>query len=149
MTQNKLLISDELSFDDYKQALQHISQTLIAEKIVSPSHLEALQEREESFPTGIAFEDYAVAIPHCEATHALKPAVYLIRLKQPVAFNRADDDQMVDVSLIMGLVVTDPADQLKLLRALFSRLQNKEFYEFLLNSSRDEIQQRFNQEIFY
>jgi len=146
---NKLLISDGLSFNDYTQVLQHISQTLIEQKIVSPSHLAALQEREASFPTGIVFEDYAVAIPHCEATHALKPAIYLIRLVEPVAFNRADEDELVDVSLVLGLVVTEPAEQLKLLKALFSRLQDKQFYEFLLNSSSDEIQQRFNQEIFY
>lgn len=149
MKQSQLFISNQVSFDNYQQALQHISQTLIEKGIVAPSHLAALQEREQSFPTGIAFEDYAVAIPHCEAAHALAPAVYIIRLETPVAFNRADEDETVDVSLIMGLVVTDPADQLKLLRALFSRLQNKEFYEFLLTSSVDEIQQRFNQEIFH
>lgn len=148
MNQNKLFISDGLTFNNHKEVLRHISQKLIKEKIVLPSHLEALQERETKFPTGIAFEDYAVAIPHCEVDHALIPAVYVIRLLKPVAFNRADENEMIDVSLTIGLVVTEPTEQLKLLKALFSRLQNKKFYEFLLNSSVDEIQQCFEQEIF-
>ncbi|RKS84787.1 PTS system galactitol-specific EIIA component (Gat family) [Orbus hercynius] len=148
MNKSKLLISDGLSFDNNEQVLTHISQTLIDKQIVAASHLNALQDREKIFPTGIAFADYAVAIPHCEAEHALAPAIYLLRLKNSVAFNRADDDSMVDVNLVMGLVVTDPADQLTLLRTLFTRLQDKVFYEFLLNSSSDEIHARFNQDIF-
>ncbi|MDI5425015.1 PTS sugar transporter subunit IIA, partial [Salmonella enterica subsp. enterica serovar Kentucky] len=49
-----------------------------AQNIVHTESL-ALVEREASFPTGIALERHAVAIPHCEAVHAKSPAIYLIR----------------------------------------------------------------------
>ena len=59
-----------------------------------------------------------------EAIHAKSPAIYLIRPDMPVSFQRADDDGEIDVSLIIALIVENPAAQLKLLRRLFSELQN-------------------------
>jgi PTS system galactitol-specific IIA component len=96
----------------------------------------ALLEREATFPTGIALEQHAVAIPHCEAVHAKSPAIYLIRPDAPVPFQRADDDGEIDVSLIIALIVENPAAQLKLLRRLFSELQNPHTLEALLAASR-------------
>lgn len=50
----------------------------------------------------------------------------------PVSFQRADDDGEIDVSLIIALIVENPAAQLKLLRRLFSELQNPHTLEALL-----------------
>lgn len=80
------------------------------------SHLNALIKREEDFPTGIVFSDYSIAIPHCEAEHSVIPAICLMRLEKTVLWHQADDNTMTEVSLILGLVVTSPADQLKLLK---------------------------------
>ncbi len=73
--------------------------------VVHDSYPAALLEREATFPTGIALEKHAVAIPHCEAIHAKSPAIYLIRPDMPVSFQRADDDGEIDVSLIIALIV--------------------------------------------
>lgn len=148
MKKCQLIIKENIQFDSDIHALKYISHTLHEKGIVKESHLEALLARENSFPTGIALEGYAVAIPHCEAEHANEPAIMLIRLDQPIAFNRADEDSTIDISIILALVVTDPKDQLSLLRALFSNLQNKTFYQSLLNSSQDDINQLFEQTIF-
>jgi PTS system galactitol-specific IIA component len=96
------------------------------------------------FSTGIALEQHAVAIPHCEAVHAKSPAIYLIRPDAPV-FQRADDDGEIDVSLIIALIVENPAAQLKLLRRLFSELQNPHTLEALLAASDDQLPVRFQQ----
>lgn len=144
-----LIIKDNITFSNYKDALHHISSTLAALGIVKTSHDAALLKREEMFPTGIALADYAVAIPHCEAEHAIKPAIYIIKPLTPVTFHRPDEDGTVDVSLIIALVVTSPADQLELLRALFSNLQNYTFYQTIISSSPDEIKQLFQQKIFH
>ena len=92
-----------------------------------------------------ALEKHAVAIPHCEAIHAKSPAIYLIRPDMPVSFQRADDDGEIDVSLIIALIVENPAAQLKLLRRLFSELQNPHTLEALLAASDDRLAVRFQQ----
>lgn len=148
MNKCQLLFEDNLVFNNETEALTYISKQLQQKEIVKESHLNALIKREALFPTGIALDGYAVAIPHCEAEHANSPAIFIIRTQSPVTFNRADDTGTVDVSLIISLVVTSPKDQLELLKALFTNLQNKEFYQFLLNASPNEIAVRFNRVIF-
>lgn len=143
-----LIINDQISFQNYEQVLQHISATLAEQGIVKDSHLAALLAREEAFPTGIALDGYAIAIPHCEAEHAILPALYIIKPHKPVAFNRADEDEKINVSLIIALVVTSPADQLVLLRSLFAHLQDQTFYQTIMHSSPDEIKQLFQQKVF-
>ncbi|MCX8662721.1 MULTISPECIES: PTS galactitol transporter subunit IIA [unclassified Gilliamella] len=148
MNKCQLLFEDNLKFDNELALLTYLSQQLQKKGIVKQSHLKALLDREALYPTGILLDGYAVAIPHCEAEHANSPAIFILRTQSPVSFQRADDDGTVDVSLIISLVVTSPADQLSLLKALFTHLQDKEFYHFLLSRSQNEVVERFNEVIF-
>ena len=147
MNECQFLLEDNIKFKDERDALTFISEQLQQKNIVKKSHLKALIEREALFPTGIALDGYAVAIPHCEAEHAISPAIYIICPQSPVVFNRADEDSTVEVSLIISLVVTSPEDQLNLLKALFSNLQNKEFYHFLISAEANEVAEHFNKVI--
>lgn len=147
MNKCQFLLEDNIKFKDERDALTFISEQLQQKNIVKKSHLKALIEREALFPTGIALDGYAVAIPHCEAEHAISPAIYIIRTQSPVVFNRADEDSTVEVSLIISLVVTSPEDQLNLLKALFSNLQNKEFYHFLISAEANEVAEHFKKVI--
>lgn len=147
MNECQFLLEDNIKFKDERDALTFISEQLQQKNIVKKSHLKALIEREALFPTGIALDGYAVAIPHCEAEHAISPAIYIIRPQSPVVFNRADEDSTVEVSLIISLVVTSPEDQLNLLKVLFSNLQNKEFYHFLISAEANEVAEHFKKVI--
>ncbi|WP_413733944.1 PTS galactitol transporter subunit IIA [Sodalis sp. RH21] len=148
MTTTRLLVSTDQQFSDYRQALAHISATLLAAGIVTPGYGAALEARETQYPTGISLERHAVAIPHCEAEHALEPAIYLLRLAQPVEFRQADGDDMVAVRLIIALVVTHPTEQLRLLRTLFGRLQDPALVEGLLTTDAPSLGRVFRQSIF-
>ena len=134
-----------IEFETCQQALAHIGEEMLAKGVVQASYPAALLERELNYPTGIALERHAVAIPHCEAVHAKSPAIYLIRPDKPVNFQQADDDGEVAVSLIIALIVENPAAQLKLLRRLFSELQNPHTLEALLAASDDRLPVRFQQ----
>jgi len=120
---------------------------MLAKGVVHKSYPQALIEREATFPTGIALERHTVAIPHCEAIHAKSPAIYLIRPDTPVNFQQADDDEEIAVSLIIALIVENPAAQLKLLRRLFSELQNPNTIEALLNAPEAELEMLFRESI--
>lgn len=148
MNNYELLFHEKTTFDNALHALTYISEVLYEKGIVKDTYLNALLEREKIYPTGVLLDGYAVAIPHCDAAHTHRPAIFIVRPASPVTFDRADDCATVDVSLIISLVVTHPADQLELLKALFSNLQNKQFYQFLLNASQREIEMQFNNVIF-
>lgn len=130
---SQLFVRTGIEFTSCQHALAHIGEEMLAKGVVHESYPQALVEREATFPTGIALERHAVAIPHCEATHAKSPAIYLIRPDSPVKFQQTDDDDEIAVSLIIALIVENPAAQLKLLRRLFSELQNPDTLDALLS----------------
>ncbi|QCR36813.1 PTS galactitol transporter subunit IIA [Nissabacter sp. SGAir0207] len=143
-----LFIKTQIDFADAETALRHIGQQMLAQGVVKASYPEALLAREAEFPTGIALERHAVAIPHCSAEHACRPALYLIRPTAPVPFQQADDACLVAVSLIIALIVTDPQQQLVLLRTLFSQLQEPGFLDALLSVPDDELGAYFARHLF-
>ena len=130
-----ILIKTNIEFETYDDVFHHLADTFIKKGIVKESYRKAIFEREADFPTGIALEYHAVAIPHCDASHAIEPAIYFIRPTKAVAFNRPDEDSTVDAELIIALVVTDPKDQLVVLRKLFGKLQDNEFVETLTKAA--------------
>ncbi|WP_431224578.1 PTS galactitol transporter subunit IIA [Serratia sp. L9] len=148
MHSSQLFVRTGISFADAQQALEHIGVTMLDAGVVHNSYPQALLARESAYPTGIALEQHAVAIPHCEAEHARVPAIYLIRPDRAVPFAQADDDGTIDVSLIIALIVTDPAAQLVLLRTLFGQLQHPEFINALLTAPENELGEIFAQQVF-
>ena len=144
---SQLFVRTGINFSSCQHALVHIGEEMLAKGVVHESYPQALIEREATCPTGIALEHHAVAIPHCEAVHAKSPAIYLIRPETPVNFQQADDDEEIAVSLIIALIVENPTAQLKLLRRLFSELQNPNTIEALLNAPDAELAMLFREKI--
>ncbi|MBJ9644458.1 PTS galactitol transporter subunit IIA [Citrobacter sp. FDAARGOS_156] len=144
---SQLFVRTGINFSSCQHALVHIGEEMLAKGVVHESYPQALIGREATFPTGIALEHHAVAIPHCEAVHAKSPAIYLIRPETPVNFQQADDDEEIAVSLIIALIVENPTAQLKLLRRLFSELQNPNTIEALLNAPDAELAMLFREKI--
>ncbi|EOB5442409.1 PTS galactitol transporter subunit IIA [Yersinia enterocolitica] len=143
----RLFVSSGLNFSDSTEALNHIGAKMVSEGVVKDTYPAALLEREATFPTGIALDGHAVAIPHCEATHTVEPAIYLIRPTATVPFSQADDDGYVAAELIIALIVTHPQEQLQLLKTLFGQLQQPEFIENLLSVPEDTLADYFNNRI--
>lgn len=136
-------VADGAAFKNYDEVLQHIHEKLYSEGIVKKTYLAALREREAMYPTGILLDGYSVAIPHCDSNQANSPSIYIIRLPEPVQVDQADGDDKLWVKLIINLVVTDPANQLQLLKALFSNLQMEDFYQNLLELPSEKAQALF------
>lgn len=148
MHNTRLIVASGLAFTTAAEVLQHIGEKMVGEGICRASYPDALREREASYPTGIALDGHAVAIPHCDASHAIEPAIYLIRPAAPVAFLQADDDGTVDAELIIALVVTHPEQQLTLLRSLFGQLQQPDFIDSLLNVPQEALADCFTSRLF-
>lgn len=148
MHNTRLIVASGLTFTTAAEVLQHIGEKMVGEGICRASYPAALREREASYPTGIALDGHAVAIPHCDASHAIEPAIYLIRPAAPVAFQQADDDGTIDAELIIALVVTHPEQQLTLLRSLFGQLQQPDFIDSLLSVPQEELADCFTSRLF-
>lgn len=99
---------------------------LMAEKgFVKESYIEAVQEREKVFPTGLPMEAFGVAIPHTDSIHVNRKAVMCGILDSPVEFVvMGDDEARVQVEVVFMLAIVKPDDQIAMLAQLVETCQN-------------------------
>ena len=148
MSNIQRFVDIDLDFKTSTDALTHIGQFLVSRGYVKESYLPELLSREKNYPTGIDLGFGAIAIPHCESSHAIEPCIYLIRPQNAVAFVRADGDDTIDAELIIALVVTSPHHQMALLKALFSSLRDENFYTDLKTcQTKIELEKCFNEKV--
>ncbi|MDA6948913.1 PTS galactitol transporter subunit IIA, partial [Escherichia coli] len=74
---------------------------------------------------------------------AKSSAIYLLRPTNKVHFQQADDDNDVEVSLVIALIVENPQQQLKLLRCLFGKLQQPDIVETLITLPETKLKEYF------
>ncbi|WP_058953688.1 PTS sugar transporter subunit IIA [Clostridium tyrobutyricum] len=132
------LITCNLEAKSEEDVFKKAYQMLYEKQYVKSSFLNGLIEREKVFPTGIKLEDYGLAIPHTDAVHVLKPAIALIKLKQPVRFQCMDGNGHVDVKLAFVMALKEPHSQILMLQQLMKLIQNKELIEKIFKKDNQE-----------
>ena len=119
----------EIDIDLYikEDILRKMASNLVEGGYVKETYVDAILQREKTFPTGISTEPLGVAIPHADVEHVIKPALSIATLKEPVKFLSMDDiETEIEVKIIFMLAITNPEFQLDMLRRLAYLFQNKE-----------------------
>ena len=78
------LISVGVEAADWQEVLTLLANRLFQAGYVRESYLQAVLDRERQFPTGLRTAEVAVALPHTEKEHVLKPAVAVAILAHPL-----------------------------------------------------------------
>ncbi len=122
----KELIFVGLDVHTAEQAIRIMAEKMQQGGYVKESFLEAVLQREETFPTGMPTE-LPVSIPHTNVEHCLKPAIAVGILKLPVQFRTmGEPTRSVPVQLVFLLSVVEPAVQIDVLHRLMDFFQNTE-----------------------
>jgi PTS system galactitol-specific IIA component len=130
------LIVKNLDARDRTEAIQKLGSILFTKGYVKNTYIDAVLEREKKFPTGLAFEDGQVAIPHTDAEHCLKPGIAIGILNQPVEFfEMATLDKIVKTDLVFLLSIKVPEDQVEWLARLVNLFQQPGFFNRLKETS--------------
>lgn len=99
---------------------------------VSDSFLRKIQEREETFPTGLSLDHYGIAIPHTDPECVFQQFIGVITLQKPVVFQSMDDkSKAISVKVILMLGLNEPHSQLAVLQQIMQIVQQEENYEKL------------------
>lgn len=110
-----------------EQVITELSNKLIKEGYVKKSYTRAVLEREMIFPTGLPTEPYAVAIPHTDIEHVIKPGIAFATLKKHVMFNvMGDPDNEIAVRLVFMLAMSERHMQIEILEDLMNALQDRD-----------------------
>lgn len=131
--------TDKEFIDNY-DAINQTAKILLNKGLVKESYIEAIKKREESFPTGLEFKNYGIAIPHTDPEHVINEAILINILEKPIKFEQmASEGLMTDVNIIIMLAIKNKENQVPYLQALIEIFQDKEKIDKLLESENNDI----------
>lgn len=127
MLENKIVKLKVNNLKNNKEVLSNLADCLIEEKMAKESFKEAILEREKSYPTGLQFDGYGIALPHTDSEHVIKSQIAIMTLEKPVKFiEMASSDKEIDVKTIFMLALKDSNQHIKILQKVMELLQDKE-----------------------
>ena len=135
---DKNLIFKGLNFNDQKELFIYMGEKLKESGYVKEGYTEAIIEREKEYPTGFQIGDIAIAMPHVDAKYANKNGIFVSTLKKFIKFEDAEEDRMLDVEIIFGLIIKDHDEHIEFLTRVSDLFQKDGFLESLKNSQTDE-----------
>ena len=95
--------------------------------LVRESWIDAINKREDAYPTGLPFDAIGVAIPHVEPEHIVKPYIAIIRPKGTVRFRGMGGMPDTDAELIINLgLLAHAEDQVAVLQAMMGIFMDEE-----------------------
>mgnify|MGYP000283944104 CR=1 FL=1 len=138
---HKELIVTNVNVKSNEEIFKILFKKLYDRGFVKKSFLDAIIEREKTFPTGLSLNKYNVAIPHTDPKHVIKPAVAVATLKKPVVFkNMGDPLESVNVSIVFMIALNQSHSQVEALQQMIQLIQNDRLLEKMINSKGgDEI----------
>ena len=91
------------------------------------------------YPTGLPLGEYNIAMPHTFAEHVIEPVIAVARLKKPVDFlEMGTADVHLPVSLVMMMAISNPQEQVGLLRRILRLLSDEETLQTVMASADTE-----------
>lgn len=128
------LIRVPLIANSKEDIFKQMGGVLIEKGYVKPEYIDALNEREEEYPTGISVGNIGVAIPHTDAKYVNKTAISVGVLEKSIPFELMGcDDGTVDVDIVFMLTVSDSQNHLLLLQKLMDIFQKQEILMSIKN----------------
>ncbi|EPL3437831.1 PTS sugar transporter subunit IIA [Citrobacter freundii] len=127
----------QLTFLDqhYVNATDYFSSIFLQLKeqgFVRSSFLEAIVAREKAYPTGLPTLPVAIALPHTDPQHVIRPFISVTRLAQPLAWHEmGNDDNTLYVHFIVLLGFVDHNSHLTALQKLMDCLADEDVVQTL------------------
>lgn len=130
----KELIRLNLEAETSEEALRTLAQVFVDNGVAKESYPDAIVVREGKYPTGLPATAFDIAVPHTFAEHVNEPAMGVGILKHPVVFQQMGSPEItLHPQILFMLAITDPKEQITLLRKIMKLIQNPE----ALNKVRD------------
>jgi galactitol PTS system EIIA component len=131
-TIDKKLILIHVQAKEKGEVLKKLAELLEDAGFVKDTYYDAVAAREAKYPTGLPTQPMAIAIPHCDAEHCIKPAIAVATLQQPVEFGiMGDEGGAVNVNVVFLLALDKKTDQAEFLGKLSNLFQNGDMIEHI------------------
>lgn len=133
------LIIRDVDATDSENAIRQVGQLFFKNGFVKDTYIDAVCAREKVFATGLQLDGIAIAMPHTDTIHVIKPGVTVAKLKHPVTFEHmGEPGRKVEAEMMFMMAIADPKDQVELLKKVLGVFQNKEAISEFKNANSDD-----------
>ncbi len=116
-------------------ALKIMAEKLYSLGYVKESYIQAIQDREANYPSGLPMSDLKIAIPHTDSDHVNQSVICFARLPEDVEFSvMGDPSQKIPVRLISMFALKEKKKIGDLLETLITTYQDNDVLKALLEA---------------
>lgn len=121
----------DLNASDRKELFTKIGARMKKLGYVKDSYVDALNKREEEFPTGLMTKYLPIALPHVDPEHINKPFIAAVKNSKPVHMLQMGSNEDMEAQYFFFLGITDSSHQVILLQKFMKLLQDERFADQL------------------
>lgn len=127
----ELFLHEELVFREViaktkEEVLSFLAEKLFEKGYVKHEYIQAIQEREKEYPTGLPSSEPGIAIPHANFEMVNKTTLAIATLKQPVEFQNMEKKQAeLPIQIVIMMAIGEPHGQVEMLQKIVAIIQDE------------------------
>jgi|SRR5699024_2324866 len=128
---DKKLIFYDVDAADRNDLYKKISDALLQKGFVKEDFYQALNSREDEFPTGIVTKYLPIALPHANPENVNKPFIAVVHTKKQIQIQQmgTNEDEKTKNFFFLGIVEETQDLQVKLLQRFMELMNDQNFVE--------------------
>lgn len=149
----KNMIQKDCIFLNLKDADRHELFEQVGEKLkhigyVKDTYVDALNEREAEFPTGLMTKYLPISLPHVDSVNVNRAFIAVVKNDKPIHMLQMGSNEDMQCEYFFFLGITDSSHQVILLQKFMQLLRDKSFVDRLICINNVDDMFEFMQEKF-
>ena len=139
----ELYLNEELVFRNVQaktdsEVLAFLASEMYKKNYVKEEYIQAVQEREKEYPTGLPSTPPGIAIPHANYEMVNKTTLAIATLKDPVLFhNMENNNEQLPIQIVIMMAIGEPHGQVEMLQKIVGIIQDEPLRQEMIRAGND------------
>ncbi|HFU5891878.1 TPA: PTS sugar transporter subunit IIA [Enterococcus faecium] len=139
----ELYLNEELVFRNVQaktdsKVLAFLASEMYKKNYVKEEYIQAIQEREKEYPTGLPSTPPGIAIPHANYEMVNKTTLAIATLKDPVLFhNMENNNEQLPIQIVIMMAIGEPHGQVEMLQKIVGIIQDEPLRQEMIRAGND------------
>ena len=139
----ELYLNEELVFRNVQaktdsEVLAFLASEMYKKNYVKEEYIQAIQEREKEYPTGLPSTPPGIAIPHANYEMVNKTTLAIATLKDPVLFhNMENNNERLPIQIVIMMAIGEPHGQVEMLQKIVGIIQDEPLRQEMIRAGND------------
>ena len=139
----EIYLNEELVFRNVQaktdsEVLAFLASEMYKKNYVKEEYIQAIQEREKEYPTGLPSTPPGIAIPHANYEMVNKTTLAIATLKDPVLFhNMENNNEQLPIQIVIMMAIGEPHGQVEMLQKIVGIIQDEPLRQEMIRAGND------------